>query len=200
MAALTEQEILELFHKTGALLEGHFLLSSGLHSRYYIQCARLLQHPELAVRVCSSLAGKAKVLGRVDAVIGPAIGGIIVAHELARALGVRGMFTEREGERVLLRRGFEVKVGERILIAEDVVTTGRSSLEVAEAVAAQGGDTVGVACIVDRRVEDAPFPFPLIPLIRMEIETYSAKDCPLCRNRLPISKPGSRHFGGVTSL
>lgn len=195
MAALSEHEVLELLRETGALLDGHFLLSSGLHSPRYIQCARLLQHPKLASLACTALADKARGLGPADVVVGPALGGVLVAHELARALGVRGMFTEREEGKMVLRRGFEIRPGERVLLAEDVVTTGRSSGEVAEAVQAQGGEIVGVACIVDRREEKTTLAFPLVTLVRLHIETYPAKDCPLCHQGVPCVKPGSRPQG-----
>ena len=191
MAVLTEAEFLELLKDTGALLEGHFLLSSGLHSQKYVQCARLLQHPKLAERACRALAERVRSWGEVDAVVGPALGGIIVAHELARALGARGMFAEREAGRMTLRRGFEIVPGERVLIAEDVVTTGRSSLEVAELVASLGGKVVGVACLVDRR-PGGGFPFPLVSLARLAIEAFPPEECPLCRRGLPVEKPGSR--------
>jgi len=191
VAALTEREILELFRKTGAILEGHFLLSSGLHSPKYVQCARLLQHPALAERVCRALAARAAPLDPIDVVVGPALGGVIVAHELARALGVRGMFAEREAGRMTLRRGFEIVPGERVLIAEDVVTTGRSSLEVAELVTALGGTVVGAACLVDRRL-GGELPFHLVSLVKLAIEAFPPEDCPLCRQGLPYTKPGSR--------
>ncbi|HIP99361.1 TPA: orotate phosphoribosyltransferase [Candidatus Bipolaricaulota bacterium] len=191
MAALTEREILELFRKSGALLSGHFLLSSGLHSPKYVQCARLLQHPALAERVCRALAARAAALAPIDVVIGPALGGVIVAHELARALGGRGMFAERVAGRMTLRRGFEIAPGERVLIAEDVVTTGRSSLEVAELVTALGGSVVGAACLVDRRL-GGELPFPLVSLVKLVIEAFPPEDCPLCREGLPYTKPGSR--------
>ncbi len=191
MAALTEREILELFQRTGAILEGHFILSSGLHSPKYIQCARLLQYPNLARRACGALAERIPALGKPDVVIGPALGGIIVAYELARALGVRGMFTEREGGRMTLRRGFEITPGEDVLIAEDVVTTGRSSLEVAEVVEAWGGRVVGVACLVDRRVEEG-LSLPVVSLLKLPIETFPPETCPLCRAGIPPIKPGSR--------
>ena len=191
MAALTEREILELFRKTGAILEGHFLLSSGLHSPKYVQCARLLQHPALAERVCRALAARAAALDPIDVVVGPALGGVIVAHELARALGVRGMFAEREAGRMTLRRGFEIVPGERVLVAEDVVTTGRSSLEVAELVTALGGTVVGAACLVDRRL-GGELPFHLVSLVKLAIEAFPPEDCPLCREGLPYTKPGSR--------
>jgi len=191
VAALTEREILELFRKTGAILEGHFLLSSGLHSPKYVQCARLLQHPALAERVCRALAARAAALDPIDVVVGPALGGVIVAHELARALGVRGMFAEREAGRMTLRRGFEIVPGERVLVAEDVVTTGRSSLEVAELVTALGGTVVGAACLVDRRL-GGELPFHLVSLVKLAIEAFPPEDCPLCREGLPYTKPGSR--------
>ncbi len=189
---LSERELWELFESTGAVLRGHFLLSSGLHSPVYIQCAKLLQHPELAERVCRALAAKARALGPVQAVVGPALGGIMVAYELARALGVRGMFAEREGGRMSLRRGFEVSPGERVLIAEDVVTTGRSSLEVAEVVRAAGGEPVGIACLVDRRPDTAELTLPVVSLLRIELETFPPEECPLCREGIPLVKPGSR--------
>lgn len=189
---LTEAELWGLFESTGAVLKGHFLLSSGLHSPVYIQCAKLLQHPDLAERVCRALAGKVRGLGPVQAVVGPALGGIVVAYELARALGVRGMFAERDNGRMCLRRGFEVSPGERVLIAEDVVTTGRSSLEVAEVVRAAGGNPVGIACLVDRRPDATEPKLPVISLLRIELETFSPEECPLCREGVPLVKPGSR--------
>jgi len=189
---LTEAELWGLFETTGAVLKGHFLLSSGLHSPVYIQCAKLLQHPDLAERVCRTLAEKVRGLGPVQAVVGPALGGIVVAYELARALGVRGMFAERDNGRMCLRRGFEVSPGERVLIAEDVVTTGRSSLEVAEVVRAAGGNPVGIACLVDRRPDATEPKLPVISLLRIELETFSPEECPLCREGVPLVKPGSR--------
>jgi len=189
---LTEAELWGLFETTGAVLKGHFLLSSGLHSPVYIQCAKLLQHPDLAERVCRTLAEKVRGLGPVQAVVGPALGGIVVAYELARALGVRGMFAERDNGRMCLRRGFEVSPGERVLIAEDVVTTGRSSLEVAEVVRAAGGNPVGIACLVDRRPDATEPKLPVISLLRIELETFSPEECPLCREGIPLVKPGSR--------
>ena len=192
MAALIDREVLELLVSTGAILDGHFLLSSGKHAARYIQCARLLQHPELAHRVCVALAERARNLGKIDAVIGPALGGIILAYELARVLGVRGMFTEREVGKMSLRRGFEIHRGERVLIAEDVVTTGRSSLEVAQVVRTHGAEVVGIACIVDRRVAGEGMSLPVISATKMKIELYEPGDCPLCQQGIPPVKPGSR--------
>jgi len=191
VGALTGDRVLRLLRESGALLEGHFLLSSGLHSPRYIQCARLLQHPTLAEQACRALADKVRALGAVDVVVGPALGGIVVAYELGRALGVRGLFTEREQGEMTLRRGFQIVPGERALIAEDVVTTGRSSLEVAAVVSACGGSVVGAACLVDRRSEDG-LALPLVSLAKMAIETHPPEACPLCRGGVPLVKPGSR--------
>lgn len=192
MAALTDKEVLELLVSTGAILDGHFLLSSGKHAARYIQCARLFQHPPLAHRVCVALAEKARNLGKIDAVIGPALGGIILAYELARVLGVCGMFTEREVGKMSLRRGFEIHRGERVLIAEDVVTTGRSSLEVADVLTEQEAEIVGIACVVDRRVAGEGMSLPVISATKMKIELYEPGDCPLCQQGIPPVKPGSR--------
>lgn len=191
---LSDREVEKLLRSVGAVLDGHFLLSSGNHAPRYVQCARLLQHPELAARVAEALAARAGELGgRIDAVIGPALGGIVVAYELGRALGTRAMFSERNADgRMTLRRGFEIGPGERILIAEDVVTTGGSSLEVARLVEESGGVPVGIACIVDRRPEGTPLSLPVVAAVRMEIPVYPPDDCPLCRRGIPYVKPGSK--------
>lgn len=188
----TAEKVIELLRATEALLDGHFILSSGLHSSRYIQCARLLQYPEHAEWVGRALAEAVRDLGPVDAVVGPALGGILVAHELGRALRVRAMFAEREDGSLRLRRGFFIGRGEHVLVAEDVVTTGRSIQEVAEVVQAHGAVVVGAACIVDRRPPEAELPFPLIALVRLTIEVYPPNDCPLCRRGIPAVKPGSR--------
>ncbi len=192
MAALTDKEVLELLVSTGAILDGHFLLSSGKHAARYIQCARLLQHPELAYQVCLTLQEKTELLGHIDVVIGPALGGVVIAYELARVLAVRGMFAERKEGTMTLRRGFQITEGERVLIAEDVVTTGRSSLEVAEVVRVHSAEVVGIACIVDRRPKESLLPFSVVSAARMQIPLYEPEDCPLCRRRIPLVKPGSR--------
>ena len=192
MAALTEREMLEMLQVTGAVLDGHFILSSGKHTGCYIQCARLFQYPDRAQRICSLLAERVRSLQPIDAVVGPALGGILVAYELARTLGVRGLFTERQDNVMALRRGFEIKAGERVLIAEDVVTTGRSSLEVADVLTRCAAEIVGIVCIVDRRSKPEPLPFPLISAARLEIDTFEPNDCPLCRRGIPAVKPGSR--------
>jgi orotate phosphoribosyltransferase len=190
-----EKEVMELLEETEALLSGHFLLSSGLHSPRYIQCARLLQYPWHAERIGRALAEKVRSLGPFGAVVGPALGGILVAHELGRALGVRALFVEREGQRFALRRGFALALGERVLIAEDVVTTGGSTLETAEVVVAHGGQVVAAACIVDRRAAPQTLPFPVFSSVQLPIPTYPPEACPLCRAGVPLEKPGSRPRG-----
>lgn len=186
------EEVMERLRATEALLEGHFVLTSGLHSGRYIQCARLLQYPGHAEAVGRALAERVRDL-QPEAVVGPALGGILVAHELGRALGVRALFAEREGERLALRRGFALSPGERVVIAEDVVTTGGSTLETAEVAMAGGGVVVGAAAIVDRRGPQAKdLPFPLVSLLRLEVPTYPPEACPLCRAGIPLTKPGSR--------
>src|SRR5262245_46165041 len=150
---MTVEDVLKIFEENEALLKGHFLLTSGLHSNRYLQCALVLQHPAVAEKLCAELAVKAKAdagLGRIDLVIAPALGGVIVAHEVARALGVRALFTERQEKTMTLRRGFQIKSGERCLVVEDVVTTGGSTREVMGVVAGHGGVTAGAGSLIDR--------------------------------------------------
>jgi orotate phosphoribosyltransferase len=183
--------VLRLLKRTEALLEGHFLLSSGLHSDRYFQCARLLQHPRHAARVGRALAALCRPLG-AELVVSPALGGVIIGHEVGRALGVRAIFAEREQGIMRLRRGFAIAEGESVLVVEDVVTTGKSTLEAAAAVTAAGGRVVGLAAIVDRS-GGVTFPYPFRSLLRLSVATYPPADCPLCRaGKLPAVKPGSR--------
>jgi len=190
---LSDNKVEQILIEVGAVLDGHFLLSSGNHASRYVQCAKLLEHPHLAASVISSLAKRAQALGKIDAVIGPAMGGIIVAYELAKALGGRGMWGERDASgNMTLRRGFEVSKNERILIAEDVVTTGGSSKEIARLVEINGAITLGIACIVDRRMEGLELSLPIISAMRMQIPIYSPDSCPLCKRGIPLDKPGSR--------
>ncbi|MDN5365394.1 MAG: orotate phosphoribosyltransferase [Thermacetogenium sp.] len=188
---MKENELLTVFKERGALLEGHFRLTSGLHSNRYIQCAKVLMYPDLAAELCTKIAAHFKGLD-VDLVVGPAIGGIIVAQEVGRALGVKAMFTEREQGKMTLRRGFEIKAGERVVVVEDVVTTGGSTREVIELVKAHGGVLIGVASLVDRHSGDLDFGVPYYSLLKLQIDTYDPADCPLCRDGLPVVKPGSR--------
>jgi orotate phosphoribosyltransferase len=186
------EAILETFREAGALLDGHFLLSSGLHSPKYLQCALVLQDPARAERLCSRLA-RAFTDDRVETVVGPAMGGIVVAHELARALGARAIFAEREEGRMRLRRGFALRPGERILLAEDVVTTGGSLREVLALAQEAGAEVVGVAALVDRTSgRDPEFGMGLTALVKLDVPTHLPEECPLCRKGVAVVKPGSR--------
>jgi orotate phosphoribosyltransferase len=183
--------VLTLLRKTEALLEGHFLLSSGLHSDRYFQCARLLQHPRHAAKVGKALGELCAGFG-AELVVAPALGGIIIGHEVGRALRLRSIFTEREHGVMKLRRGFQVRPGEKVLVVEDVVTTGKSTLEAAAAVTDAGGEVVALASIVDRSGGVA-FPYPFRSLLRLAVASYPPAECPLCRaGKLPAVKPGSR--------
>ncbi|MCM8825226.1 MAG: orotate phosphoribosyltransferase [Candidatus Omnitrophica bacterium] len=188
---MTEQEVLEIFKKTGAILEGHFLLSSGLHSNRYFQMARVLQYP----RIASTLAGElvARFTGRdIDAVIGPAIGGIVLSFALAEKIGVRSIFAERENQVMSLRRGFIIEKGENILVCEDVITTGGSVSEVLEVVKSYGGIIAGVCCLVQRGNHNLDFPVEF--LVKIEVENYFKEECPYCKSGIPLVKPGSRNL------
>jgi orotate phosphoribosyltransferase len=188
---MKQAEILEIFQQTGALLSGHFLLSSGLHSGQYFQCAKVLQYPELAERLCSEIAAHFSKQN-TQAVIAPAVGGILVAHEAARFLKARALFSERENGVMALRRGFEIQAGENILVVEDVVTTGGSVREVIELVRTSGGGPVGIGCIVDRSGGQVNFGIELFSLIKLHIAATPPESCDLCKQGLPLVKPGSR--------
>lgn len=183
--------VLDTLRACGSLLEGHFLLSSGKHSDRYCQCAKLLQYPDKAEKVLALVAEQVRALG-ADLVVGPAMGGIVVAYELARQLGVPGIFTERADNVMTLRRGFEIKPGDKILITEDVVTTGKSTLEAARVVEGLGGEVIGLCCIVDRRAPGVEVPFPIFAATALNVRTFEAGACPICRAGTPLEKPGSR--------
>jgi orotate phosphoribosyltransferase len=194
---MTADEVLKIFEENEALLKGHFLLSSGLHSSRYLQCALVLQHPAVAERLCSALAAQACAdagIGAIDLVIAPALGGVIVAHEVARALSVRALFTERQEGAMKLRRGFQIKPGERCFVVEDVVTTGGSTREVMEVVAQQGGATVGVGSLIDRSGGSVDLGVPRHALAVLEVPAYKPEECPMCQEGSTAIKPGSR-FG-----
>ncbi len=192
---MEQKEIVQIFKKEKALLTGHFLLSSGLHSPNYMQCALVLQKPWIAQKLCRALAKKLAAY-KVDAVIGPALGGMIVSYELARALKVRSIFAERQDQLFTLRRGFSVKKGEKVIAVEDVITTGKSVREVIELVEGQGAKVVAVASIVDRSGGSANFSQDFISLLLMDIKTYRPEVCPLCAGRkIALVKPGSRNLG-----
>ena len=185
------EEILKLFKETGALLSGHFELTSGRHSDSYFQCALLLQHPELSEKLCRELAEKFRGKG-ASVVIGPAVGGIIVSFEAARQLGSRSIYAERENGALRLRRNFEIQKGEKVLIVEDVVTTGGSTQEVIELVRSLGGEVIGVGALVDRSGGGAHYDVPFEPLLKLNVKSFSKEECPLCKEKIPFTKPGSR--------
>jgi orotate phosphoribosyltransferase len=190
---MKKEEVLALFRETEALLEGHFLLTSGLHSPQYFQCAKVLQHPQHAEKLCQEIAEHFRA-ENIEVVISPALGGIIVGQEVARQLGARSIFAERAGGILQLRRGFEIKGGELVLACEDVVTTGGSIGEVVKIARRNGGSIVGTACIVDRSggKTGTDLGEELFSVFRMDVVTYKPEECPLCQQNKPLVKPGSR--------
>ncbi|KJR48251.1 Orotate phosphoribosyltransferase [Desulfosporosinus sp. I2] len=190
-AALSTEEYLDIFRKSSALLEGHFLLTSGKHSAQYMQCAQVLQYPDRAGVLAEGLAATFRDM-EIQTVIGPATGGILVAHEVAKALGVRALFTERENGVMRLRRGFTLSPGERVLVVEDVITTGGSVREVLSVVREFEAIPVGVGVLVDRTGGTIDFGLPQSSIIQLEIQAYEAHECPLCARGIPAIKPGSR--------
>jgi orotate phosphoribosyltransferase len=184
--------ILETFEKTGALLHGHFVLSSGLHSRQYFQCAMVLQHTEIAAQICADLA--AKLAGvPCDAIISPAMGGIIVGQEVGRNLGKRHIFAEKQDGKLVLRRGFKVAPGERFIVAEDVVTRGTKVQETIEIVKHLGGKVVAVGCMVDRSGDRTPdFGCKFVSLVKLSVETFEPDKLPPELAAMPVDRPGSK--------
>lgn len=184
-------EILDLLYRRGAIMKGHFLLSSGLHSDTYIQCAKVLQYPEdtsfLAQRIAELFKDK-----EINLVVGPAIGGITVAYETARVLGVRSIFAERESGILTFRRGFSIDKDERVLIVEDVITTAGTVKELKDLVLASGGDVIGISSIVNRGNVSEVEGIPVRSLVYISLSTYLPEECPLCKDNIPIVKPGSR--------
>lgn len=192
-----ETPSLALFEETGAYLHGHFRLTSGLHSGEYLQCAKVLAHPEYAERLGSALSSKIRALTgdvAIDVVVAPAMGGIIIGHEVARALGARSLFTERDAatNSMTLRRGFEIAAGERAIVIEDVITTGGSTKEVVNAIAAAGAQVLAAGSIIDRSGGRADVGVPRVALETLEAVAYQPEECPLCREGMPLVKPGSR--------
>jgi len=188
---MSDSELLDLMTQLGALHKGHFLLSSGLHSDTYFQCARILQFPDLARELGQRLAEQFDTT-TLDLVVSPALGGILIGHEVARGLGRRFVFTERVAGEMTLRRGFRLEEGDKVLIVEDVVTRGTSVAEVIDVVTTQGAVVAGLATVVDRTGGAADLPLPLIALARVEVTTYDPSDCPLCARGSKPVKPGSR--------
>ncbi len=191
---MTEDEVLGEFRAAGALLEGHFVLSSGLHSARYLQCARVLMDARRAERLCRALAAKVRALdvGRIDLVVSPAMGGVIVGYETGRQLGVPALFFERVEGSLTMRRGFSIEPGERCVMVEDIVTTGLSSRECIAGIAAAGGVTVAAACLIDRSGGKADLGVPLVSLARLDIPAWPADAIPSDLAAIPATKPGSR--------
>src|SRR5256885_755856 len=184
-------DVLALLNETGALLQGHFRLSSGLHSPNYVQCALLLQHPRNAKAIGEALAARVRAIG-AEKVVAPALGGVIIGYTVAEALDLPSIFTERKEGEMTLRRGFRLNRGERVLIVEDVVTTGKSTREAAKVVAAHGGLVFGFASILNRSGKANPFDETYEALLKLDLETYEEESCPLCRAGVAVEAPGSR--------
>ncbi|MFL3877213.1 orotate phosphoribosyltransferase [Wolbachia endosymbiont of Trichogramma kaykai] len=192
---ILDNTIIKEFEEAGAILHGHFVLSSGLHSNTYIQCAKIFENPSRAMNVCELLANKIRkeLIEPIDLILSPAIGGIIVGYEIGRQLGIRTIFCERVNGKFELRRGFEIKQGEKILLIEDVITTGKSSLEAVKYAEEKGGEVVAGASLIKRNSE-TKLPFPIISLIELNIKNYSEEELPSELKQLPIMKPGSREY------
>jgi orotate phosphoribosyltransferase len=188
---MTDADLLALFRRSGALLEGHFSLSSGLHSPGYLQCALVLQHPRDATAIGAALGERVKDRG-ATAVLSPALGGIVIGHEVARALGVRALFAERQNGALTLRRGFSLGPDDRVVVVEDVVTTGGSTRETMEAARAHGAAVVAACAIVDRSAGSQGLDVPFHALLRVAFPTYRPEQCPLCALGVEVVKPGSR--------
>ena len=194
MSGLSHERVLDEFRAAGALLEGHFILSSGLHSSRYLQCARVLMDAKRAARLCESLAKSVRetIKGEIDLVVSPAMGGVVVGYEMGRQLGVPAIFMERVDGKLTLRRGFSIDRGARCLMVEDIVTTGLSSRECIAGISEEGGFTVGAACLIDRSGGKADLGVPLCALTRLDIPTYPADALPPDLAAIPAIKPGSR--------
>ena len=193
--AMTNEEVLDEFRAAGALMQGHFLLSSGLHSPAYLQCARVMMDPARGARLCAALAARIVVeigADALDVVVSPAMGGVVVGYEMGRQLGVDAMFAERVDGALTLRRGFELADGARVLMAEDIVTTGKSSRECIDCITANGGRVVAASCLIDRSDGVADLAVPLIALARLAVPAYKPDELPPQLAALPVVKPGSR--------
>jgi orotate phosphoribosyltransferase len=185
-------DLLDLFRKSGALLDGHFRLSSGLHSPGYLQCALVLQDPQSAEALGRAIGARTRDL-RATAVLSPALGGVVIGHEVGRALGIRAIFAERQDAQLVLRRGFVLSESDRVLVVEDVITTGKSTLETMQVARAAGAQVVGAAAIVDRSGDaGVSLGVPFASLVQIELPTFEPDKCPLCAQGLPVVKPGSR--------
>jgi orotate phosphoribosyltransferase len=188
---MTDKDVLDLFRQSGALLEGHFKLSSGLHSDRYLQSALVLQHPDYAEQLGAALAAR---LAHLDptVVLSPALGGIVIGQEVGRALNVRAIFAERQDGKLVLRRGFTLGPDDRVVVIEDVITTGLSTRETCDAAQSAGARVLGAGAIIDRGADAARLNVPLQALVRMQVAAYQPEACPLCAAGTPVVKPGSR--------
>jgi len=187
---MTEQQILDLYRSTGVLLDGHFKLTSGKHSPMFLQCSQIMQYPDKAGPLADELATKLRGI-EADAVIGPAMGGIILAYEVGRALGKRAIFAERQDGTMTLRRGFRIKPGERFIVVEDAISTGGSVREVIDVVKERGGEVVAVGSLVDRSGGKVDFGVPAATMVTLEVPAYAPDECPLCRAGVPLTLPKS---------
>src|SRR6187455_3772673 len=190
MSLVSVDSVLDRFRRVGALLEGHFRLTSGLHSPGYLQCALVLQHPREAEACGTAIAERVRGLGAA-VVLSPALGGIVIGQEVARALGVRAIFAERQDGRLMLRRGFALEPGEKVLVVEDVVTTGGSTRETIEVARAAGATVVAAVSIIDRSAGQQGLDVPYHALVPISLPTYQPESCPLCAQGVPVVKPGS---------
>lgn len=188
---MNQEEVVQICLDAGALLEGHFKLRSGLHSNRFFQAALLLQWPDRAETVCKALAEKFKG-EKIECVISPAVGGLIVGQEMGRALGVRAIFADKENDDLILKRGFKIKPGEKVLVAEDVITRGGRVQQTIDLVRSLGGEVAGIAVIVDRSGGNAKFDVEHKSLLKLELETWDPDACPLCAEGKPIERPGSK--------
>ena len=190
--SLNESDVLSIFKKTEALLEGHFLLTSGRHSNQYFQCAKVLQYPEFTSQICEIIANNFKNY-EIDTVIAPAMGGIIVGYDVAKHLNKKSIFTERENKEMTLRRGFTLSKGEKVLVCEDVVTTGGSVMEVIKVVKRFEANVVGVGSIVDRSNGKIDFGYPFFSALKLDVISFLPEDCTICKEgKIELTKPGSR--------
>lgn len=185
---ISENEMLDLLRETGVLMEGHFRLTSGRHSPKFLQCSQVLQHPVHSERLGAAIATMFAADG-VTTVVGPAMGGVILAHTTARALGVRAIYAEKEDGKLVLRRGFTVDAGERVLVVEDAISTGGSAMDVVGMMRAAGADVVGIGCLVDRTGGKIDLGLPLRSLLRLTVPSYAPEECPFCAQRMPLTEP-----------
>lgn len=188
---MNQDEVLEIFKKAGALMHGHFLLTSGLHSETYLEKFKVLQHPKYTEMLCKEIAERF-INDKIEVVVGPVTGGIILAYEVAKNLNVRGIFTERENNKMTLRRGFEIKPDERVLVVEDIITTGGSVVEVLDVVKANKGKLIGVGLLIDRSGGKVDFGVKKEALVTLNVENYQPDKCPLCAKNVHITRRGSK--------